>query len=279
MIMLTRRALLSIALGLSIPLTSEAFEGSPQPLSQISWNIGAGDLLQADTAACRLGVYLDELAARGDRREIRIIYTHEWGPFILEHWIPVIRAKGFRLNVILSQWAGDKDVGRLEAWIRAGLPSIADLIDGVQIANEPDGGAGDSGMSPSKFAAWHRQIAPVVRQVVPGVPIISPDLYPRGTPYVKKTGLQYNQDFDVYSLHTTGRSNSGARSVWRSARKLSKVDHPRVWITEGSKKHSKGLGARIERNYVYTWNCNSEGDCDSRMRRPDEDDVQQCEKE
>ena len=132
-------------------------------------------------------------------------------------------------------------------------------------------------MSPSKFAAWHRQIAPIVRQTVPGVPIISPDLYPRGTPYVKKTGLQYGQDFDIYSLHTTGMSNSGARSVWKSARKLSRIDHPRVWITEGSKKHAKGLGARIERNYIYTWNCNSEGDCDSRMRRPDEDVIPQCE--
>lgn len=181
------------------------------------------------------------------------------------------------MYVILSQWRGDKDVSRLTAWIQEGLPPIADILDGVQLANEPDGGPGDSGMSPHEFAEWHRQLEPVVRAVVPGVPIISPDFYPRGTHYVKSTGLRYGQDFDVYSLHTTGMSTGEAKGVWKSARKHSRVESPRVWITEGSKKHTKLIPSKIERNYIYVWNCNAEGGCDSRMRRPDEDNVPQCE--
>ncbi|HZY30820.1 MAG TPA: hypothetical protein VFF86_04175, partial [Candidatus Methylomirabilis sp.] len=44
-------------------------------LSKIAVNISAGDLLDSNTAASRLTIYLDELIALGYSKEIRVILT------------------------------------------------------------------------------------------------------------------------------------------------------------------------------------------------------------
>jgi hypothetical protein len=228
------------------------------PTSAFGWNIGAGDLLNPDTAPQRLGTYLDELAGYGYAKQIRIIYTPDWGPFILQHWIPVIRSKGFRVLVILSQDGrakpGDSDLTRQASWIREGLPAISGILDAVQLANEPDG---FSGKTPAEYTAWHRQMVQMVRQVVPGVPIIGPDLrlIGKSLEWVKATGLVSGPDYDVLSLHVTGnRAESDLQQIIDG---ITAIGATKVWVTEGDwgeTAYLRGKGMPIERTYVYIWN-------------------------
>lgn len=250
-----------------------------------SWNIGAGDLLDPSSAGCRLGVYLDELTALGGPKRIRIVYTPETGPFQLQHWIPVIRAKGFRLNLVLTQWSGDKDLTRLNAWLTDGVQPIVDLVDGVQLANEPDGGPGYSGMEPREFARWHHSAAALVRRALPGVAIIGPDLYPRSIGYVADTRLYMDDPSLIVSLHVSGLSKGSTKSIYTQAQRLTGQSMPRVWVTEGRKRsagfvgYHAGITPRIEQSYVYIWNCNMGGfdrSCEPETRRPEGGVVAQC---
>lgn len=221
------------------------------------WNIGAADLLDPATGPCRLGTYLDELTAQGYARQIRLIYTSEWGPQIRDTWLPVIRAKGYRVLAILSQHPGDKDLARLDPWIRSGLPAIVDVLDGVQLANEPDG---YSGMTPTQYTDWHRQVASIVRQVAPGVPILSPDFRGVGAwnDWVMRTQLDYGRDYDVVSLHVTHVTGvNDLQTYVNDVKRWTQQTTPRVWITEGDwgqRVWFDGHGLPVERSYVYVYN-------------------------
>src|SRR5262249_17834760 len=108
------------------------------PLSEFSANISAGDLLAPQTAASRLALYLDELAAAGYKKQVRIILPPDWGPRIYEHWFPVIRAKGFKVLAILGQERRDSaaDIRATIAWIKHILPLVRRDLMGIQIVNE-----------------------------------------------------------------------------------------------------------------------------------------------
>lgn len=280
------RAVWVLTILVILPLRAEAFEGFPQtpPSPTLAWNIGAGDLFDPATAGCRLGVYLDELAAAGGPRQIRFVFTPGTGPFILHHWIPVIRAKGFRVLAILYQGSQDEDLEAQRQWIVTGLPQIADLLDGVEPSNEVNRDLYNN-MGPKRYGRWHRQVAAWIRDAVPGVPILSPQFHDGDSKgYVKKTQLVYGVDFDIYSIHTTGYN---AMKRWKWARNHSGVSAPRVWVTEGRPKQSRQLNEgsdppRVERFYVYVWNCNNyehadESGCTGYMLRPGGGEVPQCE--
>jgi hypothetical protein len=210
-----------------------------------------------------LGTYLDEIAARGYAKQIRIIYTPYWGPRILRDWIPTIREKGFKVLVILSQDGrggkyGDDSVLTEQAdWIARGLPPIADLLISVQPANEPDG---FSGKTPQAFAEWYRQMVPLIRAAVPGIPILSPDLRGVGAwnAWTKKTGLKYGVDFDVVSLHVTHVDRVGDLKAYRAdVRTFTGANSPRIITTEGDWGQTAWFntnGLPIEHTFVYVWN-------------------------
>lgn len=232
------------------------------PTSEFGWNIGAADLLDPATASQRLGVYLAELDSLGYAKRIRIIYTPDWGPFILRHWVPVIREKGFRVLVILSQDGrakpGDSDLANQWALIQGYLSPIQDILDAVQIANEPDG---FSGKTPSEYATWHRQVVAMVRQIVPGVPIVGPDLRGVGSwnEWVLKTGLLFGPDYDIVSLHVTHVTRvEDLKAYVADVERLTRRVGPRTWITEGDWGQYKWFWddghLPIDRAYVYVWN-------------------------
>jgi hypothetical protein len=256
-----------------------------QPTSAYGWNIGAGDLLDPVTASCRLGVYLDELTAAGYAKQIRIVYTPSVGPFIFQHWIPVIRAKGFRVLIILYQSRGDANMDAQRDWILTGLPPIADLLDGVQISNEVDRPAFND-FSPSEYLVFHRYVSMVVRSVVPGVPIIGPDIQSTdgSVRFIADSKLIYGQDYDIVSMHVQRQSDEQAVMAFtQHAARLTGTAHPRIWATEGDYGQAPWLTAHgypVERVYVYVWNCNAGAhgeQCEWEMRRPGGGAVAVCE--
>jgi hypothetical protein len=202
---------------------------------------------------------------------------------MLQHWIPVIRAKDFRILPILYQGWQDEPLEAQRQWITTGLPQVADLLDGVEPSNEVNRDLYNN-MGPKTYARWHRQVVQWVREAVPGVPILSPQFHDPGSKkYVKKTRLVYGEDFDVYAIHTTGYS---ATKRWKWARAHSGVETPRVWITEGRPKQWAQLNnegvQRIERMYTYVYNCNNyehaeDVGCTGYMLRPSGGEVPQCE--
>lgn len=254
------------------------------PPATWGWNIGAGDLLGPSSAGCRLGVYLDELTTAGYAKQIRIVYTPSVGPFVLQHWVPVIRAKGFRVLAILYQSRADSDVDRQRDWILTGLPVIADILDGVQIANEVDRTAYND-FSPAEYWAFHRYVAMVVRSTLPGVKIVGPDIQTTESSvrFLADSGLVYGQDYNIVSVHITGvdRLDDIQRYV-REVRRLTGQQKPRVWITEGDWGQADALsreGLVPGRSYVYVWNCNPTGKgsaCEPQTRRPAGASVPQC---
>jgi len=225
------------------------------------WNIGAADLLDPSTAATRLAVYLDELTAAGYAKQIRIIYTPAVGPFILQHWVPVIRAKGYRLNVILAQSRADVDLAQQSAWARTGLPAIRDILEVVQLANEVDRPQHND-HTPARYAVWHRALVAVVRETVPGVQIVGPDLRNETSSFdwIVRTGLVYGVDYDIVSLHVTGAGYMSRMETYkRGAERVAGRANPRVWITEGDWGQTDALsriGLLPGRTYVYVWNGN-----------------------
>ena len=125
----------------------------PEPLDAYAMNITALDLTDPITAACRLNVYLTEIEQAGHQKHIRIVYPPDWGPYILQHWFPVIRSHGFRVTIILAQER--TPVTNVAAWLTVGIPPIRDLIDGAELMNEP---SSTSQMGPHEYALWHRAL-------------------------------------------------------------------------------------------------------------------------
>jgi hypothetical protein len=239
------------------------------PLAEFSANISAGDLLNPATAADRLGLYLDELAAAGYKRQVRIILPPDWGPRIYEHWFPVIRARGFKVLAILGQERRDSaaDEPAAVAWIKHILPLVREDLIGVQIVNEPA-----YTFTPEEYAAYHQRIAPLVRELAPGVPIVAGDF---GVPVKgqntldvwKATVAAGASDYDVLSIHVTGWRKEGELEDF--AARLHAFGGPgRIWITEGDWGELRFLREQnvdVEETFIYTWN---DDPLPSLIRRP-----------
>ncbi len=260
---LTNRGLRTLALLLLAALAGcnrRKIDAGPGgvPLAEFSANVSAGDLLDPATAEDRLGLYLDELAAAGYKRQVRIILPPDWGPRIYEHWFPVIRGRGFKVLAILGQERRDSaaDEPAAVAWVKHVLPLVRDDLIGVQIVNEPA-----YTFTPAEYAAYHRRIAPLVRQLAPGVPIVAGDfgVPPTGQNTLdiwKATVAAGASDYDVLSLHVTGWRKEGELTDF-AARLRAFAGPRRVWITEGDWGQLRFLreqGIDVEENFIYTWN-------------------------
>jgi hypothetical protein len=239
------------------------------PLSQFSANISAGDLLDPRTAATRLGIYLDELAAAGYKTQIRIILPPDWGPIIYRHWFPLIRARGFKVLAILGQERRDSaaNVPATIAWIKHILPLVRPDLVGIQIVNEPA-----HSFSPEEYGAYHRQIASLIRKLAPEIPIVGGDFgaQERGQntlDFWRQAVAAGAADYDVLSLHVTGTRRRGELRDF--AQRVQSFARPsRIWITEGDWGHLGFLrdqGLEIEEAFIYTWN---DDEVPSLIRRP-----------
>ncbi len=216
------------------------------PLSEFSANLSAGDLLDPATAEGRVGTYLDELAAAGYKRQVRIILPPDWGPRIYQHWFPAIRARGFKVLAILGQERRDSaaDEPVAAAWIRHVLPLVRDYS-----------------FTPQDYGAYHRRAAALVREFAPGVPIVAGDF---GVPAKGQNTLDGWKamvaagatDYDVLSIHVTGWRKEGELRDF--AARLRAFGGPgRVWVTEGDWGQLRFLreqGVAVEEHFIYTWN-------------------------
>jgi hypothetical protein len=228
------------------------------PLAAFSANVSAGDLLDPRTAAGRLGIYLDELAAQGYKRQLRIILPPDWGPLIYQHWFPVIRARGFKVLAILGQERRDSaaDVPAAVAWIKHILPRVRDDLIGIQIVNEQA-----HTFTPEEYGAYHRRIAPLIRELAPGVPIVAGDF---GAPVQGDNTLELWQaavaagasDYDVLSIHVTGVVKEYKLAAFAERVRAFAGSRP-IWITEGDWGQLQFLrdrGLNIAEDFIYTWN-------------------------
>ncbi|MBM4068967.1 MAG: hypothetical protein FJ271_08500 [Planctomycetes bacterium] len=272
--MVAKARLLSLALLLIAGCRGRIDSGPGDvPLSAFSANISAGDLLDARTAGSRLSRYLDELTEAGYKKQVRIILPPDWGPIIHQHWFPVLRARGFKVLAILGQEKRDSaaDAPAAIAWVKHILPLVrADLV-GIQIVNEPA-----YWFTPAEYAAYHRRIAPLVRDLAPGVPIVAGDfgaqLQGRNTLDIWQATLAGGDiDYDVVSIHPTGNKRRGELLAFaKRLREFLSRDgaSKKVWITEGDWGHLpflRGQGLDIEEAFIYTWN----DDADAKLiRRP-----------
>ena len=215
-------------------------------------NLSASDLLDPSTSTCRLSTYLDEITQQGFAKQVRIIYPPDWGPQILRDWIPIIRAKGFRVVVILSQSSADSEIGSQRAWIAAGLPPIADILDAVQPQNESND---TTKWSPTQYAAWHRAVTPAIRTAVPGIPVMSPTLTShRGwVSWHRGTGLGPGQDYDILAANVSNWS----KKLLKKLVPIALAEGLPVWLTESRWDEAGKLRARgvdVQRSYVFVWN-------------------------
>jgi hypothetical protein len=240
------------------------------PLSKFSANISAGDLLKPRTAANRLAIYLDELGAAGYKKQIRIILPPDWGPLIYEHWFPVIRARGFKVLAILGQERRDSaaDAGAAVAWIKHILPLVRSDLLGIQIVNEPA-----NTITPQEYGAYHRQIAPLIRALAPGVPIVAGDFgvqeQGRNTlDHWKEAVAAGADDYDILSIHVTGTRRQCELSNFANRLRAFAGPDRSIWITEGDWGHLAFLGRQglnVAENFIYTWN---DDEIPALIRRP-----------
>jgi hypothetical protein len=234
------------------------------PPAWYAMNIGANDLLNPTTSATRLAIYLDELTAAGYAKEIRIIFTPDWGPQIYRDWFPVIRAKGFKVLVILGQEKRDSALipEASKAWARSILPVVKSDLIGVQIVNEAW-----FGFTPVEYVAWHRIMAPIIRAAAPGVPIVVGDPPPIPSRLDWWEAVVHGGiDFDIVSLHVTDADKES--NLLPFVQRLSRLHGPimRYWITEGDWGQFPwlmGHGLNVEKDFIYSWNSN-----DGHARRP-----------
>jgi hypothetical protein len=229
------------------------------PLSQFSVNISAGDLLDPATAEARIGRYLDEIAAAGYKKQIRIILPPDWGPRIYEHWFPAIRARGFKVLAILGQERRDSAAIESEAiaWIKHILPLVRGDLIGVQIVNEPA-----YTFTPEEYATYHARIAPLVRELAPEVPIVAGDF---GVPEKGQNTLDIwkailaagTVDYDILSIHVAGWRKAGELKDFAARLRRFAGPQRKVWITEGDWGQLAFLrdqGVNVEEDFLYTWN-------------------------
>lgn len=245
---------LSVSLALLL-VTTPALACTPWSIErreQYGMNLSAVDLLDTATSTCRLTTYLNEIESEGFAKRVRIIFPPDWGPQVLRDWIPIIRAKGFRVIAILSQGSGDAELEAQQAWAQYALPQIADILDAVQPQNESND---TTGWSPERYANWHQAMVPVIRTAVPGVPILSPTLN-NGAHWVSwhhGTGLVPGQDYDLLAANVSNWS----KKLLKKLAKIAKEENLPVWLTEARWDEVltlREMGVRVERTYVFVWN-------------------------
>jgi hypothetical protein len=239
-------------------------------LSEFSANISAGDLLQPTTASSRLSVYLDELAAAGYKKQLRIILPPDWGPRIYEYWFPVLRARGFKVLAVFGQEKRDSaaDKPRAVAWIKHILPLVRSDLIGVQIVNEPA-----NWYAPQEYASYHQEVAPLIRSLAPEVPIVAGDFGVE-----EKGGNTLNHwkaavaagasGYDILSIHPTGARRVNELTAFAERLRDFAGTKRRIWITEGDWGHLtffREQGLNVEEDFIYTWN---DDEVPALIRRP-----------
>jgi hypothetical protein len=235
---------------------------TPQIIARTGMNLSIGDVAGRADGIQRLTIYLDEIAAAGYLKEVRMVFDRVWGPFLLP-FLPILRRKGFKLLAILSSGAcpgGQEDGVQLEkdkAWISRFLPEAKDILVGVQCANEQWGFGGN--FAPNEYAAWHNELTPLIRDLTPGVPIVEGDVDQRPLTHnwwrnVVASGVR---DVDALSLHITGHDKEhDLLDVMNLVRQKCPEHAGRLWITEGNAGQMEflnGKGFNVERAFPYTW--------------------------
>jgi hypothetical protein len=139
---------------------------------------------------------------------------------------------------------------------------------GIQIVNEPA-----HWFTPQEYAAYHQQIAPLIRSLAPEVPIVAGDFgvqeAGRNTLGIwQSTAAAGARDYDVLSLHVTGITKE--RHLKDFARRLRNFVSPgqRIWITEGDwgqRQYLHDQGVTVEETFIYTWN---DDELPTLIRRP-----------
>jgi len=215
------------------------------PLAEFSANVSAGDLLDPATADARVARYLDELTAAGYKKQVRIILPPDWGPRIYEHWFPAIRARGFKVVAILGQERRDSadDAPAAVAWVEHILPLVRSDLIGVEIVNEPAWW-----FTPEDYAVYHRRIAPRVRKLAPGVPIVA---------VVDGVVVAGADDYDILGVHVTGVTRKSELNDFADRLSPFCAGGRRVWITEGDwgqRQYLRGRGVPVEEAFLYSWN-------------------------
>ena len=200
--------------------------GAVLPLPSIGMNLGIGDLINRPDMAQRAATYLDEIAAAGYQREVRMVFDRYWGPQVLEHVVPVIRAKGFKLLAILTSGNQVKpgyDTAADLEWITRALPPVADVLAGVELANEQwhkrVTGNDHAQFPPVEYVAWHRALTPTVRLLALGVPIVEGTLdggWKESAAWWDAVQAAGGVDFDVLSWHVYSPEipQTYGRTVW-----------------------------------------------------------------
>lgn len=217
--------------------------------SLYGWNMTAGPLLFDSVAgSAQFDHYLAVLESKGAKKQVRIIAPHGWGETKIEPlWLPVIRARGWKALVIVSQESADtQDREQAIAWVRHLLDTWGDVIIGIQPGNEPYHDF--EHWTPADYLVWHRLVATEAK--ARHIPVVTGDFGPgyrdKAMGFYAKAGLNWATDVDVFSLHVTGDRNSGdLRDFLRQI----PTGLP-IWITEGDWSQRTVIPAA--ETYVYT---------------------------
>jgi hypothetical protein len=223
-------------------------KGQVLPLSSVGLHLEVYEIVNHPNIAQRTAAYLDEIIAEGKyAKELRIVFNKEVGPTVLREMIPVIRAKGFKILLILSMGNQMRphDAASDLAWIEEALPQVRDLLVGVQLANEQWHTKIDGHklipFPPAEFVYWHRWITPTIRRLT-DVPIVDGDVdggWDIATKWWEAVEKAGGIDIDYLSWH-----------VYTSEIPPT-YGHP-IWVTEaGDPKHCVEPAVRC---FVFTWN-------------------------
>jgi len=274
MIVLVLMLVLGAALGAYFWIRSHGRREIPKTTSDVSryaMNVGAVDASLQLLTGAKLDTLLDEIAASGYQRVIRLPFGEDWGESILGAWSASIRSRGFKILPILAHGAHELtlDVARTETWIRQALPVMRDLLVGVQIVNEQWIAAGRNNhrFEPIPFVAWHNRLAAVVREVTPNVPIVVGDFFTtaRNEHSVEYDGFAWWQQVvaagishvDVISLHVYEADEGRALDQYRLILTTFGAA-AEYWITECDRVGHLDVGLRaglhIPRCFLYSWN-------------------------
>jgi hypothetical protein len=209
---------------------------TPSLLATIGQNLSIGPLLMdyakispeaiAEKAAICDG-YLTRMLQAGYAPLVRVPFDRGWGPQLLL-WLPaLLRRRGFKLLAILSggiqAMAPPKTREEIVAylntataadvtWLHSCLPQIADILCGAETCNEPWNPAIDTNLlvvfPPDLYVAWHNEMAAIVRQHAPGVPILASGGIQDGASVVwwQQVLAAGPVDADVVSLHLYGNA-------------------------------------------------------------------------
>ena len=150
----------------------------PEPRSAQGMNVGIGDLInRGPDYGVRLGTYLDEIAAAGNKREVRMVVNKSWGPQFVQYGAQELRKRGFKLLAIVSEGNQQSGPPNLEAdiaWARLAIPQIRDLLVAIELCNEPWQTIPVWQIvpfPPAEYVAWNNALYVEIKRLAPEVPI------------------------------------------------------------------------------------------------------------